>query len=100
MEDHPIIEIQNIVASASLEEVKSIWRLEQPEYCQEICMEPEQFPGLIHRMSEVFKNRNLRYLPADSLRVCTCAKKETELYRAVTNFYILLEEKNLILYET
>jgi transcription initiation factor TFIID TATA-box-binding protein len=31
--------------------------------------------------------------------VCTGAKKESEVYRAVHNLHTLLEEKNLMIYE-
>jgi transcription initiation factor TFIID TATA-box-binding protein len=31
--------------------------------------------------------------------VCTGAKKESEVYRAVGNLHTLLEEKNLMIYE-
>jgi transcription initiation factor TFIID TATA-box-binding protein len=58
--------------------------------------EPEQFPGLIYRMDDpkvvilVFTSGKL---------VCTGAKKETEVYRAVTKLRETLEEKILIEYE-
>ena len=58
--------------------------------------EPEQFPGLIYRMDEpkvvilIFSSGKL---------VCTGAKKEEEVYRAVTILQKTLEEKELIRYE-
>jgi transcription initiation factor TFIID TATA-box-binding protein len=59
--------------------------------------EPEQFPGLIHRMLDP---KTVILLFASGKLVCTGAKKETEVYRAVTNLHILLEEKNLMIYES
>jgi len=58
--------------------------------------EPEQFPGLIYRMNDpkvvflLFTSGNL---------VITGAKKEEEVYRAVTILKKTLEEKELIRYE-
>ena len=88
-----IIEIQNIVSSASLggkvhlEEAAR--RLEKSMY------EPEQFPGLIHRMSDP---KTVILLFASGKLVCTGAKKEQEVYRAVENLHINLEGKKLMLY--
>ena len=73
------------------------FRARQPEYCQEVCTEPEQFPGLIHRMLDP---KTVILLFASGKLVCTGAKKETEVYRAVTNLHTLLEEKNLMIYES
>jgi transcription initiation factor TFIID TATA-box-binding protein len=57
--------------------------------------EPEQFPGLIHRMADP-KTAILRF--ASGKLVCTGAKKESEVYKAVNNLHVLLEEKNLVVY--
>jgi len=59
--------------------------------------EPEQFPGLIYRMEDpkvvilIFTTGKL---------VCTGAKKETEVHRAVAKLQETLEEKILITYES
>jgi len=59
--------------------------------------EPEQFPGLIYRMDDpkvvilIFTSGKL---------VCTGAKKETEVHRAVSKLQETLEEKTLITYES
>src|ERR671911_551077 len=58
--------------------------------------EPEQFPGLIHRMLDP---KTVILLFASGKLVCTGAKKESEVYRAVHNLHTLLEEKNLMIYE-
>ena len=90
----PDVKVVNIVASVSLggkvDLEKAAYTLEKAMY------EPEQFPGLIHRMDEpkvvilIFASGNL---------VCTGAKKEQEVYNAVHKLHISLEEQNLIFYE-
>jgi transcription initiation factor TFIID TATA-box-binding protein len=90
----PEIQVQNIVASVGL---GGYIDLEKLTYSLKRTMyEPEQFPGLIYRMDDpkvvilVFTSGKL---------VCTGAKKETEVYRAVTKLRETLEEKILIKYE-
>jgi transcription initiation factor TFIID TATA-box-binding protein len=58
--------------------------------------EPEQFPGLIHRMLDP---KTVILVFASGKLVCTGAKKETEVYRSVHNLHSLLEEKNLMTYD-
>jgi transcription initiation factor TFIID TATA-box-binding protein len=89
----PDIKIQNIVASVVL---GGFIDLEKITYSLEKTMyEPEQFPGLIYRMDEpkvvilIFSSGKL---------VCTGAKKEEEVHRAVTKLQETLEEKELIRY--
>ena len=89
----PDIQIQNIVASVVL---GGFIDLEKTTYSLERTMyEPEQFPGLIYRMDEpkvvilIFSSGKL---------VCTGAKKEEEVHRAVTKLQETLEEKELIRY--
>jgi len=90
----PEIQVQNIVASVGL---GGYIDLEKLTYSLKRTMyEPEQFPGLIYRMDDpkvvilVFSSGKL---------VCTGAKKETEVHRAVTKLQETLEEKILIKYE-
>lgn len=93
IENEPIIEIQNIVASASL---GGKIHLEQAARMLPRSMyEPEQFPGLIHRMLDP---KTVILLFASGKLVCTGAKKEDEVYKAVNNLHILLEEKGLMMY--
>ncbi|MFB0523113.1 MAG: TATA-box-binding protein, partial [Candidatus Bathyarchaeia archaeon] len=90
----PEIEIVNIVASANLwgmiDLENTAYKLGQTMY------EPEQFPGLIHRMDDpkavilIFRSGKL---------VCTGAKTEEEVHRAVEKLQNQLEEKQLIFYE-
>jgi transcription initiation factor TFIID TATA-box-binding protein len=89
----PRIQIQNIVASATLNGYidleKSTYTLERTMY------EPEQFPGLIYRMDEP---KVVILLFASGKLVCTGAKKEDEVTEAVEKLQKILEEKELIHY--
>ena len=58
--------------------------------------EPEQFPGLIHRMLDP---KTVILLFASGKLVCTGAKKEADVYRSVHNLHALLEEKELMIYD-
>jgi len=90
----PELKIQNIVASASLggkiDLEQAISTLGKTMY------EPEQFPGLIHRMDEP---KVVILLFASGKLVCTGAKKEQDVYDAVHKLHARLEEQNLIFYE-
>src|ERR1051325_8595724 len=94
IENEPQIEIQNIVASASLG--GKIHLELAARVLPRSMYEPEQFPGLIHRMLDP---KTVILLFASGKLVCTGAKKESEVYRAVHNLHDLLEEKNLMIYE-
>ena len=87
----PEIQIQNIVASAglagSIDLEKSTYSLRRTMY------EPEQFPGLIYRMDDP---KVVILLFASGKLVCTGAKKEIEVHRAVAKLEETLEEKALI----
>jgi transcription initiation factor TFIID TATA-box-binding protein len=90
----PEMKIQNIVASASLGGMidleKAAFTLGRTMY------EPEQFPGLIYRMEEP---KVVILLFASGKLVCTGAKKEEDVYVAVDQLHVLLEDKALIFYE-
>lgn len=90
----PIIQVQNIVASASLggriDLEKSVATLGRTMY------EPEQFPGLIYRMDEP---KVVILLFASGKLVCTGAKKEEEVYMAVNKLHERLEQEALMYYE-
>ena len=58
--------------------------------------EPEQFPGLIHRMKEP---KTVILLFASGKLVCTGAKMEKHVEQAVNNLHKLLEKKELMIYE-
>ena len=83
----PKVQIQNIVASANLHVCIDLERaaltLENSMY------EPEQFPGLIHRMDEP---RVVLLVFSSGKMVITGAKREEEVYEAVEKIYKKLEE--------
>jgi len=89
----PELKIQNIVASASLGGMidleKSAFTLGKTMY------EPEQFPGLIYRMDEP---KVVILLFASGKLVCTGAKKEDDVYKAVDKLHVRLEKEELIYY--
>jgi transcription initiation factor TFIID TATA-box-binding protein len=90
----PELKIQNIVASASL---GGIIDLEKAAYTLGKTMyEPEQFPGLIYRMDEP---KVVILLFASGKLVCTGAKREQDVYDAVSKLHQELEQKQLIFYE-
>ena len=58
--------------------------------------EPEQFPGLIHRMIDP---KTVILIFSSGKLVCTGGKTEEDVYRSVNNLHVLLEEKNLMIYD-
>ncbi len=89
----PEIQIQNIVASANL---NAEVNLEKAAYLLENVMyEPEQFPGLIYRMSEP---KVVLLIFSSGKMVCTGAKHEDEVKTAVEKVYERLKELG-VLYE-
>ena len=90
----PEFKIVNTVASASL---GGLIDLERSAYSLGRTMyEPEQFPGLIYRMDEP---KVVILLFASGKLVCTGAKKEEDVYKAVGKLHKKLEEEELIYYE-
>ena len=90
----PIVTIQNMVASGNL---GGKIHLESAARIMPRSMyEPEQFPGLIHRMLDP---KTVLLLFASGKLVCTGAKKEEDVYRAVQKLHTTLEEKNLMIYD-
>ena len=90
----PDLKIQNIVASANL---AGLIDLERSAYSLGRTMyEPEQFPGLIYRMDSP---KVVILLFASGKLVCTGAKKEEDVYEAVTKLHETLELEDLIYYE-
>lgn len=87
----PKIQIQNIVASANLGvEVD----LEKAAYLLPNTMyEPEQFPGLIHRMDDP---KVVLLIFSSGKMVITGAKSEEDVQRAVINIYNRLKELGCI----
>ncbi|MDE1861986.1 MAG: TATA-box-binding protein [Thaumarchaeota archaeon] len=92
--NEPDITIQNVVASVNL---GGRVRLEQAARTLPRSMyEPEQFPGLIHRMVDP---TTVILIFASGKLVCAGAKKTSDIYRSVGNLQLTLEEKRLMHYE-
>ena len=89
-----VIVIQNMVAAVNL---GGKVHLEQAARSLPRSMyEPEQFPGLIHRMLDP---KTVILIFASGKLVCTGAKKESDVYKAVHHLHTMLEDKELMIYE-
>jgi transcription initiation factor TFIID TATA-box-binding protein len=89
----PTVVVQNIVASASLG--GKIHLEEAARQLPKSMYEPEQFPGLIHRMADP---KTVILLFASGKLVCTGGRTEADVLRAVTNLHETLEKKGLMIY--
>ena len=88
------IVIQNVVASINL---GGKIHLEQAARTLPRSMyEPEQFPGLIHRLLDP---KTVMLLFSSGKLVSTGAKNESDVFRAVNNLHAVLEEKKLMEYD-
>jgi len=88
------VKIQNMVASINLG-----GRVDLEETARSLprsMYEPEQFPGLIHRM--IYPKTVILIFSTGKL-VCTGAKNEKDVFRSVHDLHITLEEKNLMIYD-
>jgi len=86
----PRIEIVNIVASADLGERIDIEKAVRG--MENVMYEPEQFPGLIYRMEDP---KVVMLLFASGKLVCTGARREEQVYRAVEKMSKMLKERDL-----
>jgi transcription initiation factor TFIID TATA-box-binding protein len=93
IKNEPKVVVQNIVASASLG--GKVHLEDAARQLPKSMYEPEQFPGLIHRMKEP---KTVILLFASGKLVCTGGKTEVEVYTAINNLQNTLEEKGLITY--
>ena len=85
------IKIENIASSCNL---KSKIHLEDAaRVLPRSLYEPEQFPGIIHRMSYP---KTVILLFATGKLICTGAKITTDVYTSINTLRYMLEEKNLI----
>ncbi len=89
----PIVVVQNIVASASLG--GRIHLEEAARQLSKSMYEPEQFPGLIHRMADP---KTVILLFGSGKLVCTGGRTEADVYKAVNNLHATLEKKGLMIY--
>ncbi len=89
-----VVTVQNIVSSINLggkvHLEKAARTLPRSMY------EPEQFPGLIHRMLDP---KTVILVFSSGKLVCTGGKTEKDVYRSVNLLHILLEEKDLMIYD-
>ena len=93
IKNEPIVTIQNIVSSINL---GGKVNLEQAARTLPRSMyEPEQFPGLIHRMLDP---KTVILIFASGKLVCVGARIEKDIHRSVNQIHSLLEEKNLMVY--
>ena len=88
------VKIQNMVASCNLGH-----RVHLEEAARKLpksMYEPEQFPGIIHRVSYP---KTVVLIFASGRMVCVGAKSIQEIRQSVNTVYFELEERNLILHE-
>ncbi|MDH5782262.1 MAG: TATA-box-binding protein [Candidatus Bathyarchaeota archaeon] len=92
------IEITNVVATTSLDGTVDLLQLYESERSMggRITYEPDQFPGLIYRMSDP---KVVILLFASGKLVCTGARKEGDVHQAVDNLRQKLEKNDLIYFE-
>jgi transcription initiation factor TFIID TATA-box-binding protein len=88
-----VVTIQNIVSSINLG--GNIYLEKAARTLPRSMYEPEQFPGVIHRMVDP---KTVMLLFASGKLVCTGAKNEKDVYRSVNNLHSKLEELDLMLY--
>ena len=89
-----VVTVQNIVSSINLggkvHLEKAARTLPRSMY------EPEQFPGMIHRMLDP---KTVILVFSSGKLVCTGGKTEKDVYRSVNLLHSLLEEKDLMIYD-
>ena len=91
--NEPITVVQNVVASVSLGGKVDLE--EAARQLPKAMYEPEQFPGLIHRMADP---KTVILIFASGKLVCTGAKTEEDVLKAVTKLHVSLEQKGLMTY--
>ena len=90
----PKIVIQNIVASANLHGKIDLEMA--ADILDNVMYKPEQFPGLIYRMSDP---KTVLLLFASGKLVCTGAKSEEMVYESVAKVYEVLDDYDLLFKE-
>lgn len=95
IKNNAVITIQNIVASVNLG--GGVHLALAARSLPRSMYEPEQFPGVIHRMIDP---KTVTLIFVSGKLVCVGARKESEVYRAVHNLHTMLEEKQLMYYQT
>ncbi len=88
------VTIQNIVSSINLG--GRVYLEQAARTLPRSMYEPEQFPGLIHRMLDP---KTVILIFSSGKLVCVGARNEKDVHRSVHNLHSLLEEKNLMIYD-
>lgn len=94
IKNEPIVTVQNMVAAVNLG--GKIHLEEAARTVPRSMYEPEQFPGLIHRMVDP---KSVILIFSSGKLVCTGCKTEQDVYRAVNSLHNMLEEKDLMIYD-
>ncbi len=89
-----VVTVQNIVSSINLGGRVHLERVART--LPRSMYEPEQFPGVIHRMVDP---KVVILIFASGKLVCTGGKTEKDVYRAVNQLHSMLEEKDLMIYD-
>ena len=89
-----VVTVQNIVSSINLG--GKIYLEKTARTLPRSMYEPEQFPGVIHRMIDP---KTVILIFASGKLVCVGAKTEKDVYRSVNNLHSMLEELDLMLYD-
>jgi transcription initiation factor TFIID TATA-box-binding protein len=89
-----VVTVQNIVSSINLGGRVSLERVART--LPRSMYEPEQFPGVIHRMVDP---KVVILIFASGKLVCTGGKTAKDVYRAVNQLHSMLEEKGLMVYD-
>jgi transcription initiation factor TFIID TATA-box-binding protein len=89
-----VVTVQNIVSSINLGGRVSIEKVART--LPRSMYEPEQFPGVIHRMLDP---KVVILIFASGKLVCTGGKTEKDVYRSVNQLHSMLEEKGLMVYD-
>jgi len=94
IKNEAIVTVQNIVASINLG--GRVYLEKAARTLPRSMYEPEQFPGLIHRMLDP---KTVILIFASGKLVCTGGKTEEDVYRSVHLLHSMLEEKELMIYD-
>ena len=89
-----VVTVQNIVSSINLGGKIHLEKVART--LPGSMYEPEQFPGVIHRMIDP---KTVVLIFASGKLVCVGAKTEKDVYRSVNNLHSRLEELDLMLYD-
>jgi transcription initiation factor TFIID TATA-box-binding protein len=90
----PKIVVQNMVASGNLHGTIDLETA--ADILDNVMYEPEQFPGLIYRMTDP---KTVLLLFASGKLVCTGAKSEEMVHESVGKIYEILQEYDLLIKE-